>query len=80
MHWMVVKGEVESRDFVKPQENTNFLKNGKIVILIKIRNFSRSRMMKWTSPLESSLEIELPRQIFSNSKTVGISHISRQRG
>ena len=38
-------------------ENSNFLKNGKIVILVKIRNFSKSRMTKWTSPLESSREI-----------------------
>ena len=36
---------------------SNFLKNGKMVISIKIQNFSRSRMMKHTSPLESSCEI-----------------------
>ena len=36
---------------------SNFLKNGKIVILVKIRNFSRSRMTKRTSPLKSSSEI-----------------------
>ena len=41
----------------KTRENSNFLKKGKIVILVKIQNFSRSRMMKRTSPLESSLEI-----------------------
>ena len=41
----------------KTQENSNFLKNGKIVISVKIRNFSRSRMTKRTSPLESSREI-----------------------
>ena len=35
----------------------NFLKNGKMVILVKIRNNSRSRMTKRTSPLESSHEI-----------------------
>ena len=35
-------------------ENSNFLKKGKIVISIKIRNFSRSRMTKRISPLESS--------------------------
>ena len=35
-------------------ENSNFLKKGKIVILVKIRNFSRSRMTKRISPLESS--------------------------
>ena len=41
----------------KTRENYNFLKNGKMVILVKIRNFSRSRMIKQTSPLESSREI-----------------------
>ena len=41
----------------KPQENSIFLKKGKMVIPIKIRNFSRSRMTKLTSPLESSREI-----------------------
>ena len=38
-------------------ENYNFLKKGKIIILIKIQIFSRSRMMKQISPLESSREI-----------------------
>ena len=37
--------------------NSNFLNKGKIVISIKIQNFSRSRMTKRTSPLESSHEI-----------------------
>ena len=41
----------------KTRENSNFLKNGTIVILVKNRNFSKSRMMKRTSPLESSREI-----------------------
>ena len=41
----------------KTRENSNFLKNGKIVILVKIRNFSRSLRTKQTSPLESSREI-----------------------
>ena len=36
---------------------SNFLRKGKRVISIKIRNFSRYRMTKWTSPLESSCEI-----------------------
>ena len=38
-------------------ENPDFLRNGKMVISVKIRNFSRSRMTKRTSPLESSREI-----------------------
>ena len=41
----------------KTRENFNFRKNGKIVISVKIMNFYRSRMMKRTSPLESSHEI-----------------------
>ena len=42
----------------KTRENSNFLKKGKIVISIKIRNFfSRSRMMKQTLSLESSREM-----------------------
>ena len=41
----------------KTPENSNFLKNSKIVILVKIQNFSRSRMTKQTSLLESSREI-----------------------
>ena len=41
----------------KTQENSNFLKSGKMVISVKIRNFSRSRMMKRISPLESSRKI-----------------------
>ena len=42
---------------MKPRENLFFLENGKMVILVKIQNFSRSRMMKQTSPLELSYEI-----------------------
>ena len=38
----------------KTLENSNFLKKGKIVISVKIHNFSRYWMMKRTSPLESS--------------------------
>ena len=41
----------------KTRENFNFLKKGKIVISIKIQNFSRSRITKRTSPLKSSLKI-----------------------
>ena len=41
----------------KTRENSNFLKKGKMVISIKIRNFSRFQMMKGTSPLGSSREI-----------------------
>ena len=43
--------------FCKTRENSNFLKKGKMVILVKIQNFSISRMMKRTSPLESSCKI-----------------------
>ena len=50
---------VEDKDGngVKPRENPNFLKKGKMVISIKILKFSRSWMMKQTSPLESSRKI-----------------------
>ena len=52
---------LEKNDFsivqCKTPENSNFLKNDKMVISIKIQNFSRSWMMKQTSPLESSREI-----------------------
>ena len=41
----------------KTPENSNFLKKGKMVISVKIRNFSRSWMTKRTLPLESSYEI-----------------------
>ena len=41
----------------KTREKFNFLKNGKILISVKIKNFSRSQMTKRTSPLESSCEI-----------------------
>ena len=51
MKFLLRRGECKTR------ENSNFLKNGKMVISVKIQNFSRSRMMKQTSPLESSREI-----------------------
>ena len=41
----------------KTLENSNFFLNGKMVISVKIRIFSRSQMTKSTSPLESSREI-----------------------
>ena len=37
--------------------NPDFLKKDKMVISVKIRNFSRSRKTKQTSPLESSHKI-----------------------
>ena len=42
---------------MKPRDNSNFLKKDKIVISVKIQNFSRSQMTKQISPLESSHEI-----------------------
>ena len=42
---------------VKPGKNSVFLKNGKKVILVENRKFSRSRMTKWTSLLYSSREV-----------------------
>ena len=48
---------VFSNKNVRPRENPDFLRNDKMVISVKIRNFFRSRMTKRTSPLESSREI-----------------------
>ena len=42
---------------VRSEKIPIFEKNGKTVISVKIRNFYRSRMMKRTSPLESSRKI-----------------------
>ena len=53
----VVNGTPGIWGVVKPQENPNFLKNVKMVISVKIQNFSRSQMTKQTSPLESSHKI-----------------------
>ena len=50
-------GHHVNKNFVKPRENSNFMKNGKMIIFVKIRNFSRFQMTKRTSPLESSREI-----------------------
>ena len=44
-------------EYETPRKSIFFLKKGKMVISVKIRNFSRSRMMKRTTPLESSHEI-----------------------
>ena len=41
----------------KTRKNSNFLKKSEMVISVKIQNFSRSRMTKRISPLESSCEI-----------------------
>ena len=38
-------------------ENPDFLRKVKLVISVKIQNFSRSQMTKRTSPLELSREI-----------------------
>ena len=38
-------------------KNPDFLRKDKMVISVKIQKFSRSRMTKRTSPLESSREI-----------------------
>ena len=42
---------------VKPEKNSIFLKNGKTVILVENRKFSRSRMTKRIASLNSSREI-----------------------
>ena len=43
--------------YCETPRKSNFLKKGKIVISVKIQKFSRSRMTKRTSLLESSREI-----------------------
>ena len=63
---------------VKPQENPIFSKMGKIVISVKIRNFSRSRMTKRTFLLKSSHEIKQPHRILLDSDVVRISRFSRR--
>ena len=42
---------------VKPKKNSIFLKKSKMVISVENRKFSRSRMTKWTAPLNSSRKI-----------------------
>ena len=42
---------------VKPEKNSIFLKNGKTVISVENRKFSKSWMTKRTAPLNSSREI-----------------------
>ena len=52
------RGEILLRgENVKLGKNSIFLKNGKTVISVENRTFSRSRMTKQTSPLNSSREI-----------------------
>ena len=45
------------KEHVRPEKIPIFWKNGKIVISVKTERFSRSRMMKRISPLESSRKI-----------------------
>ena len=56
LHWRQDMG-TKQEEQCKTRENSNFMKNGEMVISVKIRNFSKSRMMKQTSSLESSREI-----------------------
>ena len=46
-----------ARECCETPRKSNFLKNGKMIILVKIQNFYRSQMTKQTSPLELSREI-----------------------
>ena len=67
-HPGIPKGMFDSTDPIPPEffsnlgscetlENSNFLKNCKIIISVKTQNFSRSQMTKQISLLESSREI-----------------------
>ena len=49
-----VRGGYIKGDRCETPRKSNFLKKGKIIILVKIQNFSRSRMTKRTSQLELS--------------------------
>ena len=51
------RNSVKGGENVKPEKNSIFLKNGKTVILVENRKFSRYRMTKRTAPLNSSREI-----------------------
>ena len=53
---ILLRGEGGEGECEAPRKS-NFMKKGKMIILVKIQNFSRSRMTKRTSPLESSREI-----------------------
>ena len=61
------------------EKTTIFRINGKTVIAVENQKFSRSRMLKRTSPLESSYEIQSSCRISSDSEAVGISRFSRHR-
>ena len=53
----------------KTLENSNFLKKGKIVISIKIQNFSRSRMTKRTSQNQNLRDKMGIMEMFNENKT-----------
>ena len=56
---LVISHEIEKfkTAHVKPEKNSIFLKKGKTVISVENRKFSRSQIMKRTTPLNSSREI-----------------------
>ena len=54
--WHCVAHDREGQTCETPRKS-NFMKNGKMVISVKIQNFSRSRMTKRTSLFESSRKI-----------------------
>ena len=56
IEWGIEK-ELVQRLECKTRGNSNFMRKGKMVIYVKIRNLSRSQMTKQTSLLESSREI-----------------------
>ena len=81
--WMCMCMEFRDKILLRRGEcetprKSNFLKKGKIVISVKIRNFSRSRMTKRTFPLKSSHEIKQPRRISLDFEVVRISRFSRR--
>ena len=56
--------------------------NSQIIELVQksLEIFSRSRMTKRTSLLDSSREIKLPKKNLSNSETIGFFHDFRSNG
>ena len=72
------------REECKTQVNLNFSEkweNRKLPLQYRLQNwnFFRYQITKWTSSLDSSHEIYLPKRISSNSETYGFSRFSEHR-
>ena len=76
MDKILLRGE----DCKTRKNNSIFLNKGKTVISVENQKFSRSRMTKQTSSLNSFCEIYLPCLISLDFKTIGILCFLRHRG